>query len=327
MPLIKPSTYVPPRFLGNSHLQTIWHSEFRRVDGISYIRRRLDTPDGDFLDLDWVQNGYSKLAILVHGLESATSRSYMKGMVKALSRRGYDCLALSLRGCGGEMNRLATLYHAGKTDDLETSVLHAFDSGYSEIFPIGFSLGGSIVLRWLGEKEKNIDPRIRVAAAISAPCDLVSSNEALNRFSNRIYNRRFVRKLLNKVRAKADASPGSVELKSLADVRTLEEFDDRYTSRGFGFDGAGDYYRKASALPLLSRISVPTLLLNAGDDPFLGAGCYPETTAENSRFLFLEVPDHGGHIGFLTGKRGGEYWHETRVSDFFAQPWTEKPPI
>ena len=318
MPLIQPATYQPPRFLGNAHLQTIWHSEFRRVAGVAYRRSRIDTPDGDFLDLDWLDKGRQRLALLVHGLESASSRAYMKGMAKALVRRGFDCLAMSLRGCGGQINRRTAFYHAGKTDDLETTLQHVFRLGRTEIYLIGFSLGGNIVLRWLGEQGDKIDRRIIAAAAVSAPCDLVSSNQALNKPSKRLYNRRFVNKLTAKVRAKAAAMPGTVDTGFLIGLKTLEDFDEAFTARQFGFSGAQDYYRRASARPLLKRISVPTLLLNAQDDPFLGPDCFPWDIAQASGFLFLEAPEHGGHIGFLTGQAGGEYWHETRVSDFFT---------
>lgn len=318
MPVIFPSSYKPPLFLHNSHIQTIWHSEFRRVDGVFYQRSRIDTPDGDFLDLDWIRNGRSRLAILIHGLESSTSRGYMKGMVKALSARDFDCLAMSLRGCSGEPNRLPTFYHAGKTDDIETTVNHAHASGYRSIYLIGFSLGGNMVLRWLGEKGTDLPHCLKAAAAVSAPCDLVSSSVALNRFSNRIYNKRFVRKLIRKVRAKGDLIPDLLEPGFLDPVKTLEEFDDLFTSRRFGFDGVKDYYQKASSAPLLNRITCPTLLLNAQDDPFLGPGCFPEKEARASSCFHLESPEHGGHIGFLTGNLKGEFWHERRVAEFFS---------
>lgn len=319
MPVIEHSSYEPPFYLANPHVQTVWHSEFRRVKGIHYQRFRQETDDGDFLDFDWLRNGGDKLAIVVHGLESSTTRPYMKGMVKALGNRGVDCLAMNLRGCGGEINRLKTFYHAGKTDDVETAVRYALQNGYRTLFLVGFSLGGNLVLRWLGERGRAVFPQVVAAAAVSAPCDLISSHLALNRTSNRIYTRRFVRKLLGKVKKKAEMMPDLLDRHLMKSVRTIEDFDTLFTAPGFGFEDAMDYYRRASALPLLHHICVPTLLLNALDDPFLGPACYPKEIAGKSRVFFLENPAHGGHVGFLGCNSGDEYWHEGRVSDFLLE--------
>lgn len=317
MPFIEKSAYKAPLFFSNAHYQTIYQSEFRRVDGVDYTRERIDTPDGDFIDVDWVRSNSDSLTILVHGLESGTKRPYMKGMVRALAKRGFDCAAMNLRSCSGEVPRTAVLYNAGKTDDLELLINKAFLMGYTKVSLLGFSLGGNIVLKYVGDKGKSIDRRIQKAAAVSVPCDLRSSTERLERFSNIVYNRRFVKKLKRKIRMVMAVAPESVSDDRFHLVKTMRDYDDNYTAPMFGFRNANDYYAKASSLNVLEKIAISTLIINAKDDPFLGEGCFPVSAARNNAFLFLEIPSRGGHVGFLTAK--SEYYHEKRISDFFAE--------
>lgn len=316
MPYIYPSTYTAPRFRANRHFQTIYHSEFRKVPGVAYSREKINTPDGDFLNIDWNIKGNKKAAILVHGLESSPDRSYMKGMVKALSERGFDCAALILRSCGGEMNRKPMFYHAGKTDDLETAITHVKGKGYTTICLVGFSLGGNIVLKYLGERGRQAQDLISCAAAVSTPCDLASSTESLEKFSNKIYNKRFVNKLIRKIRGKLQILPGFIDEKLIRKVKTLKDYDNIFTAQMIGYADGAEYYKRESSLPLIPEISVPTLLINAKDDPFLGKKCFPVEEAEQSSSFYFEETDHGGHMGFYTVPSDGEYWHETRVSEF-----------
>ena len=317
MPLVQPSSYKAPPLLSNPHLLTVWHSEFRKVTVPEYRREKIETPDGDFLSIDWVTRGSSRAALVLHGLESSSDRPYMMGMVQALSSRGFDCAALNFRGCGGELNRTRIFYNAGKTDDLHTAVLHLQGRGYARIALCGFSLGGNVVLKYAGERGRSISTSIAGCAAISAPVDLPSASEALERRSNSFYNRRFVRKLYCKVRHKMEAQPGSIDTAGFARVRTLRDYDQEYTAPMGGYAGADEYYEKASSRPLIPSISVPALLVNAADDPFLGRGCYPFEEAAASANFHFECPRHGGHIGFVSFQ-DGEYWHETRVADFLA---------
>jgi predicted alpha/beta-fold hydrolase len=316
MPYIYPSTYKAPGLRANKHFQTIYHSEFRKVPGIEYSREKIGTPDGDFLNIDWHTKGNGKAAILVHGLESSSDRPYMKGMVKALSERGFDCAAMLLRSCGGEMNRKPMFYHAGKTDDLDLTVSHVKAKGYSTVCLVGFSLGGNIILKYLGERGRKARDVISCAAAVSTPCDLASSTDALEKFSNKVYNKRFVKKLIRKIRGKLQVLPGFIDEKLLRKVKTLKDYDNIFTAQMLGYADGAEYYRRESSLPLLPEIAVPTLLINAKDDPFLGKKCFPIEEAERSSMFYFEETDHGGHMGFLTVPSDGEYWHETRVSEF-----------
>lgn len=319
MPYIYPSTYKAPLLCANNHFQTIYHSEFRRVDGIEYTREKIFTPDGDFLNIDWLCNASKSVVLIVHGLESSGDRPYMKGMVKALVHRGFDCAVLNLRGCGGEMNQTPVFYHAGKTEDIETAVSHLISKGYASICLVGFSLGGNIVLKYLGERGKKALKYITRAAAVSAPCDLHSSAASLAKITNIIYNKRFVKKLTRKIKAKMALYPGSVSDKYFRYVKTLRDFDDYYTAPMIGYSSANEYYTRESSLPFLSEIAVPTLLINAKDDPFLGKGCYPVEQSERSSAFFFEAPEKGGHIGFYTKPANKEFWHETRVADFLSK--------
>jgi uncharacterized protein len=305
--------------MSSGHIQTIYHSEFRRVDGVKYTREKIDTPDGDFLNIDWLRSGSRKIVLLLHGLESDTTRSYMKGMVKALSSRGFDCAALNFRSCGGEMNRTNFFYNAGNTSDTDFVIRHIEKLPYDQIYLFGSSLGGNVTLKYIGEKGKNISKKIVRAAAISAPCDLSDSSKALERKSNLIYNRRFVKKLLRKVKAKLAVQPGSLDAGRIRFVRSLRDYDDHFTAPMFGYRDAQDYYTHESSFPLLQHIAIPTLLINAKDDPFLSGKCFPVDEAERSNRFFFEDPAHGGHLGFLSNDRKGEYWHETRVAEFLLK--------
>ena len=228
--------------------------------------------------------------MLTHGLESDAHAGYIRGMAAALHAAGWDALAWNFRGCGGEPNRLPRFYHSGETGDLGAVVRHAAArGGYGHIALVGFSLGGNVTLKYLGEAPPH--PAVRAAAAISVPVDLASSARVLDRRRvNRLYLRRFIGSLVGKVEAKAKRFPAGFDLRGIRRVRTFQEFDDRYTSRLHGFRDAADYWAQASARQYLPAIRVPTLLLNARDDPFLSPACIPAAEAEANPCLFLEAP-------------------------------------
>jgi predicted alpha/beta-fold hydrolase len=320
MPVL-PSAYIPPPLLGGGHTQTIFPTLFRTVRGVLYRRERVATPDGDFLDLDWAGAGTAgRLAILCHGLEGDTQRSYMLGMARALLRDGWDVLAWNYRGCGGEPNWLLRSYHSGATEDLDTVVRHVVAAGtHQRIALVGFSLGGNLVLKYVGERGGAIDPRIAATVAFSAPCDLRASADRLAMPDARIYMRRFIVSLAAKIREKAARFPGQVDTAALATVRTFHQFDDLYTAPLHGFAGAEDYWARASSCFLLGDIRVPTLMVSARNDPFLAGGCYPREQAEANPMLCLEMPRSGGHLGFVAFGDAGRYWSERRAVEFLSQ--------
>ena len=314
MPIV-PSTFHPPALLRNGHLQTIMGAFVRRGRKARFVPERLELADGDFLDLRWMRIGRERLAILSHGLEGSADEGYIKGMAAALAAAGWDVLAWNFRGCGEEPNRLVRLYHSGATEDLRAVVDHAAGS-YARIALIGFSLGGNLTLKYMGEAPPH--DSVMSAVAVSAPVDLAASARMLDEcWSNRIYLRRFIGSLVVKVEAKALHFPDQIDARGSRALRTFQEFDDRYTSRLHGFRDAADYWTQASARQFLLRITRPALLLNARNDPFLAPECFPFPEAERNRSLFLEAPKSGGHLGFL-GFAGGALrpWFEERVTQF-----------
>ncbi len=321
MPLLPVSSYRPPfPLFRNGHIQTIYPSLMRTFSADLYTRERISTPDDDFLDLDWARIGADRLAILSHGLEGSSHRHYMIGMARMLNRHGWDALAWNYRGCSGEVNRRLRMYHNGAIDDLDTVVRHALSRGaYRQAALIGFSLGGNLTLMYLGSKGNSLDSRLGNAAAFSVPCDLAAGARALAKRSNCIYMRDFLHSLHGKIRAKMSLMPGAISDDGYGRIRTFKDFDDRYTAPIHGFRDAEDYWHRCSSGRFLSNIEIPTLIVNAVDDPFLADGCYPAAQAEASPYVHLEMPRFGGHVGFVSFHMDQSYWSETRAIEFLAQ--------
>lgn len=316
MPLLSPPDYRPPLPFRNGHLHTIYPSVLRKVSGVVYQRERIDTPDNDFLDLDWLREGSTRAAVISHGLEGNTDRSYVRGMARALSGAGWDVLAWNFRGCSGLPNRLRRSYHSGATDDLGVVVNHALEQGYSQIALIGFSLGGNITLKYLGEQGEAVRAHIVGAVTFSVPCDLDAGSAQIDRRTNWLYRKRFLIHLGRKVRAKQVLFPDDIDASGFGRIRTLRHFDDRYTAPLHGFEDAADYYARCSCKSFLEGIRVPTLLVNAADDPFLPAACYPVEEARTHPYVYLEIPHYGGHVGFIGEQGGSVYWSEHRAIAF-----------
>ncbi len=307
------SSYQPPFFLFNAHLETIYPALLRRVTLQPYIRERISTPDHDFLDLDWLKQGASKLVIISHGLEGNSQRGYIKGMAKMCLANGFDVLTWNLRGCSEEMNQQLRFYHSGATDDLGCVVDHAIRSGYKDITLIGFSLGGNLTLKYIGEHTPPAE--IRKAVAFSVPLNLHTSCIKISLPSNRIYAERFLKSLKKKIIAKA-AFRKELDIKDIDRIASLIEFDDRYTAPIHGFQNAVEYYSKSSSLQFLSNITIPTLIINAQNDPFLSEECYPVKLLTNHPVVQFENPSHGGHVGFAQFNKNGLYWSEERAMNF-----------
>lgn len=324
MPLL-PSSYRPPAYLlGSGHLQTIVPALLRRVPDVAYRRERIELPDGDFLALDWAAAAgplptpppAGKLAIISHGLEGSSARAYIRGMARALTRAGLDALAWNYRSCG-EPNRLLRSYHLGDTGDLHHVIGHALATGrYEHLYLTGFSAGGNVTLKYLGENAARVPAAVRRAAVFSVPTDLKASSLHFARPQNQVYLRRFLKSLRQKIRDKAALLPGEVDLTGLEDLRDFPEFDDRYTAPMHGFASAEEYYAQASSGHYLAGIRVPTLLVNAQNDPFLPPACFPRAEAAASEFVFLETPADGGHVGFAEGRPDGLYYSERRAVEF-----------
>ena len=308
--------YKRPPFLFSAHLETIYPSLLRSLKEIAYERERIHTPDSDFLDLDWIRKGSDKLVIISHGLEGNSTRSYVKGMAHALAETGFDILAWNFRGCSEEMNKLLRFYHSGATDDLECVVRHAIHVGYKEVFLVGFSLGGNLTLKYLAERRPY--SQLQKAVVFSVPLDLHTSCVKISNPGNWIYSNRFLKSLKEKIIRKSTKVSG-LDLKGIEKIKTLLEFDDRYTAPLHGFQGALDYYAKCSSLYLLDSITIPTLIVNAQNDPFLSDVCYPAVQLKNHAVVKFENPRYGGHVGFAQFHKNGLYWSEERAISFFTR--------
>jgi uncharacterized protein len=313
MPLVNDSFYKPPFYLFDRHLETIVPNSFRKIEKIKYQRERFLTSDKDFLLLDWLKGGSAKLAVLAHGLEGDSNRRYMKGMARYLFQRNWDVLAWNCRSCGGEMNRLAKMYHHGETDDLNDVLDHVTQmENYKNIALIGFSMGGSIIVKYLGSMKK-VSSKIKAAVAISTPCNLKDSMLEVQKPSNKIYYKRFLKALVRKLKVKASLLPDLIR-----EIDTVKCFDDIhkiYTAPVYGFKDVDDFYEQASAVNYLQGVSVPTLIINAQNDPMLPESCSPVKIARQHPYVFLDMPIRGGHVGFtLMGQQ--HTWSEVRSHEF-----------
>lgn len=319
MPIITHSDYRPPTYLFNGHLQTIIPSQFRRVNGVNYHRQRLPTEDGDFILLDWSRVGSDTLVIVSHGLEGDSERPYIRGMIRAFNREGFDGLAWNFRGCGGMMNQTYRFYHSGATPDLHFLINHLSQHHtYQSIILVGFSLGGNLTLKYLGEQGEEAINRISAAAAFSVPLDLQACSRKIAEPENFLYSKRFLRNLKNKIKAKEHIMPDKISSEFFSQIQTLEDFDDYYTAPLHGFRDATDYYQQCSSIHFLQSIQVPTLIVNAQNDPFLTDACYLKKDSDTSPNLYFEAPNAGGHCGFMPKgySSGNNFWSENRCIEF-----------
>ncbi|MDN5217322.1 alpha/beta fold hydrolase [Fulvivirgaceae bacterium BMA12] len=319
MPVVDPTSYhQPPRLLINGHFETIYPALLRTVNGVNYQRERIFTADDDFLDLDWSKVNGKQLVIISHGLEGDTGRAYMKGMVRAFNNQGFDALAWNYRGCSGEINKQRRFYHSGATDDLDVVINHVINQyTYDKLYLIGFSLGGNLTLKYLGEKNLTLSQKIEKSVVFSVPLNLHTSCLKISEPANFLYARRFLKSLVGKIKSKARVR-SDLSTTGIGKIRTLMEFDDRYTAPMHGFGDAKDYYSKCSAINFVDAIRIPTLIVNAKNDPFLPAECYPAEKLKSHPHVYFEMPDKGGHVGFAVF---GEpyYWSERRAVEFIME--------
>jgi hypothetical protein len=315
MPVIE-STYKAPYFFRNGFVATVYSGLIRNVNGLVQKRERITLSDGDFLDLDWSysEGKTEKLIIILHGLEGNAQRHYITGTAKIFNQNQIDAVSVNFRGCSGEDNLAYRSYHSGETEDLKQVIQHILDTtNYSEIYIKGFSLGGNVTLKYLGENQ-NIPEQIKAGIAVSVPCFLAGSAKELHTLKNKPFHDKFKHHLKSKLLLKTKQHVDMLKVTDVTSIKTLYDFDNLYTSKAHGFKDAQDYYKQSSSLQFLSNIQIPTLLINALNDSFLSSECYPVKEAKNNDHLFLEMPKHGGHVGFF--QRGGFYYNEKRALEF-----------
>jgi predicted alpha/beta-fold hydrolase len=320
----QPRVFRPAGWARGPHAQTLGARLLRPSEGPLVERERLWTEDGDFLDLDWAPDPGedAPIVLVMHGLEGSTQRRYMRNVSRELVRAGVRPVALNFRGCSGEPNRAPHFYHSGKTDDPEY-VLTTLRERYPtrRIGALGFSLGGNVLLKLLGERSDGGRGLVDAAVVISVPYDLAAGCGLLERTRmGRFYTSYFLRSLQAKVRLKVGVLRQILDLDDAAAARTIREFDDRVTAPLHGFASASDYYADSSSVRYLEGVAVPTLLLHAEDDPFLPPEFIPKKQADGSSSLHLVVHPRGGHVGFLEGTpRSAAFWAEEEGARFLGE--------
>ena len=317
MPLIG-SSFKAAIGIRSPTLQTVLPALFRNPRPATLCHRhRLQLPDSDFIDFDHYPVAGKKLAVISHGLEGNSKARYVRGMVRALSADGYDVITWNMRGCSGKLNKLLPSYHSGFTQDLHAVITHALSfTGVSETVLIGFSVGGNLTLKLLGELGEKALPMIRAAVTFSVPTNLGSSAEVLARPYNRIYMQMFLRSLCAKLRAKELRQPGVLDLTGIERIKNFRQYDSRFIAPLFGFESAEDYWTRASSESFIPAIRVPTLLLTSRDDHFLDPVTLPVVSAQHSDFFYLEVSEVGGHVGFMNSHPWGTFYSEQRALEF-----------
>jgi predicted alpha/beta-fold hydrolase len=308
------SGYVPPWWYRGRHLQTLWGPLLRPIGRPRFRRERVDTPDGDFLDLDWCEPEASgaPVVVVLHGLEGSSRSHYVSGLCREAAALGMRAVILNFRSCSGELNRAARLYHSGETSDLDAVLgqLIAREPAV-RLGLVGISLGGNVLLKWLGERGVGAYAQVRAGAAISTPFDLAACARALDvGFCRALYTRNFLGSLKPKVRAKAPLHGDRIDLDAVRRARTFTEYDRAVTAPMFGFVDERDYWARSSSRPYLPDIRRPALLLNAVNDPFVPPAALPDAEIAGSSWLEAVFVPEGGHAGFLEGPWGRRSWAE-----------------
>ena len=313
------NAFVAAPWLANAHLQTIYGAVAAHAPRVAFRRERWDTPDGDFVDVDFVDGAERTPWVhLYHGLEGSSNSPYARMLMAHVQGRGWRGSVFHFRGCSGEPNRLPRAYHSGDTAEIAWSLarLKALAGG-APLYATGVSLGGNAFCKWLGESGESARGIVARAAAVSAPLDLMAAGDALGRGFARVYAWHFLGTLKRGALEKLERFPGLYDARAVRRSRTLRDFDNVVTAPLHGFRDTDDYWTRASAKPHLRAIRVPTLLVNARDDPFLPGNALP-TQRDVSDAVTLEFPQRGGHVGFVTAPFPGHIeWLPQRLLQFF----------
>lgn len=320
MPILT-SDYTPSLPFKNGHFNTMYRPLFMK-ESCNYNRERITTWDADFIDLDFSKIGSNTLALLIHGLEGSSESKYMISTSNELNSKNIDTVAFNLRGCSGEDNLLLGTYHSGKTEDVDFVLKHILENHqYEKIILIGFSLGGNLTLKYMGEYADKLSSKIKGAIAVSVPIDIASSEREMDKLKNKLYIEQFLKTIRLKVLEKSHKFPNfSLDKEKLFKTTKFKHLEHLYTVPVFGFDSPEDYWTKASSKPFIPKINKPTLLINAKDDSFLPQECFPIEEARDSDTFYLEISKYGGHVGFITNfKQHESRWLEKRISRFIKE--------
>ena len=321
--------YRAPWWLPGGHLQTIYPYLFRRARAPAYRRERVETPDADFVEFDWLDApGDQPTIVLFHGLEGCSRSHYATNLMRAVAARGWRGVVVHFRGCGGTPNRLLRAYHSGDADEIDWMLrLIAARTG-KVVFAIGVSLGGNALLKWLARERSGAAAVIAAAAAVSAPMNLMVAGQRLTSGFNRLYGSNFLRSLTPKALEKLARYPDAMRLRRVRAARSLRTFDDAFTAPVHGYRDVDDYWTRASSIAELGDIALPTLIVHARNDPFLPGRYLPDAQRAHGAVEF-EFTRSGGHVGFVSGAFPGNLsWLPRRVLTFFdqhLQAWQPTP--
>ncbi len=315
MPIIATSSYKPnPFYFRNRHLETLGPSLFARGEDVIYKRERLELADGDFLNLDWLRNDQRQLVILSAGMEGDSQRHYVQRAASYFFARGWDVLAWNYRGCGGELNRLSKIYSYADTNDFRVVIDHSVTKGgYTRVALIGFSMGGCLVTKYLGEQLPP-NPCVVASVSFSVSCDLRDSMKETEK--SFVYNRYFIHRIKNKLRSKA-AFHVAIRNIPIEKINTFDDYVRDYLIPFHHFIHAVDFYAQSSCKQFIESIKVPSLMVNPQNDPILGNQCYPFEEARHHPNFYLETPGCGGHLGFSL-MNSNYSWMEVRAFEFIS---------
>jgi predicted alpha/beta-fold hydrolase len=319
MPVLNSEFVSTPFWQFNGHLQTIIPNLNRKIEGVDYVRERIDTWDDDFLDVDWSKVGSKTLVIISHGLAGNSEVGYVKSLAKIVNENHWDALAWNNRGCSGTPNKNFYSFHTGKSDDLEWVIRHACSQNhYDEVYLIGVSMGGNMTLKLLGEWGENIPYPIKGAIAISTPLDMYATSLHLIKGWNRIYSDRYLKQYKEMLLLKSSMFEHQKDfnLDKLLSSKNLHDFADNYTAPSFGFKDAEEYLKTQSSMHYLQKIKIPTLLINADNDPFLTSKSFPYEVAKKSDYFYFLKTTNGGHVGFDDRKSATYSWVDYRAISF-----------
>ena len=324
--MTEPRPYRAPWWLPGGHLQTIYPYLFLRSPVPPYRRERIETPDGDFIDLDWIDaSPDAPTVVLFHGLEGCSRSHYARSLLRAVAARGWRGVVAHFRGCSGVPNRLSRAYHSGDADEIDWILRRVKARTANSVMAVGVSLGGNALLKWLARERQAANAVITAASAISAPIDLMVAGHRLGSGVNRFYGLHFLRTLKPKAREKLARFPDPSRLRRVRMAYSLRAFDDAFTAPMHGYRDVTDYWTRASTLDELQHIAVPTLVVHARNDPFLPGNYLPEQRQKGSAVEF-EFTEQGGHVGFVSGTFPGNLsWLPQRVLGFLDKHLPQNP--
>jgi len=317
MPIIQ-SQFKAAWWLANPHLQTLWPTFFKKRPQLDLTSEKVELDDGDFLDLKWTKNHSDKVVIVIHGLEGSLESHYVPSLIKQLSDENYKVCFMHLRGCGDQHNRLARSYHSGASDDLEAVVNHIDQQLKMKIHAaIGFSLGGNLLLKWLGEQGDKA--RVNRAIAISVPFELNDAALRLKKGFSTFYQKHLVTRLQKRYKEKFETLGSPLKI-NVNELQTFHQFDDQVTAPLNGFKDVDDYYQQSSSKQFIKHIKVNTLILHDYTDPFMFRHTAPKED-DLSNSVTLELTENAGHVGFIEGDILGvaRYWAEKRISEWLVE--------